>query len=63
MADFPVIINLPFKNFSEQASTSGAFKPSTKVVPPLHLFSHFATSSLLGYISETMTPICVRIKP
>jgi len=50
------------RNFSEQASILAASKTSKKVAQPLHLFRLFATSDLLGCISETMTPTCVRIR-
>jgi len=59
IADFPITINLLFRNVSEQASILAASKTSTNVFQPLHLFRLFATSNLLGCISETTTLLCV----
>jgi len=61
IADFPITINLLFRNVSEQACILAAYKTSTNVVQPLHLFRLFATSNLLGCISETTTLFCVRM--
>jgi len=52
IAHFPTTINLLFRNFSKQASIAVACKTSTKIIPPIHIFRLFATSNLLGYISE-----------
>jgi len=51
-ANLPITINILLRNFSKQASIAVVSKTSTKVIPPMHIFRLFATSNLLGYISE-----------